>query len=192
MPDTPLTPKRPQIEELEFTQNPAAPYVELGLVSCFSFLRGASDATDIALTAHALGYDALGLADHNTLAGVVRLHVAAKQVKIRPLIGCRLVPLDAPAMLAYPVDRAAYGRLSTLLSKGKMAKPDGEWQDKGACDITLADIASHSEGLRLIALPGPDVAQFAAELPRLRRALPGLTHLAASHLYRGDDRARIN
>ena len=192
MPDTPLTPPRPTIEALEFTQNPPSPYVELGLVSCFSFLRGASDATDLALTAHGLGYDMLGIADHNTLAGIVRLHVATKQVKIRPLIGARLVPLDGPALLAYPTNRAAYGRLSTLLSKGKMAKPDGEWQDKGACDITLADIAAHADGLRLIALPGDNIATFAAGLPRLIRALPGLGHIAASHLYRGDDRARIN
>ena len=57
---------------------PRAPFVELGLVSCFSFLRGASDAVDLVLTARALGYDALGIADANSMAGVVRIHTEAK------------------------------------------------------------------------------------------------------------------
>ena len=69
---------------------PKAPFVELGLASPFSFLRGASDAIELVLTALELGMDAIGIADRNTLAGVVRLHSAAKGAGLTPLIGCRL------------------------------------------------------------------------------------------------------
>ena len=53
-----------------------ADYVELGVSTPFSFLRGASDAIELTLTALAHGYDAIGVADRNTLSGVVRMHSA--------------------------------------------------------------------------------------------------------------------
>jgi error-prone DNA polymerase len=175
-----------------FSPNPRARYVELGLTSCFSFLHGASDASDLAATANLLGYDTLGIADRNTLAGVVRLHTEAGTACIRPLIGARLVLLCGAELLAYPTDRAAYARLSTLLSKGKMADRDGAWQAKGETHLTLGMLADHAEGLHLIAMPGWDLDAFEIGLPRLVRALPGMRHLGAAFLYRGDDRARIN
>src|SRR5262249_53780802 len=82
-----------------------AAYVELGVSSPFSFLRGASDAIELMLTALRHGMDSIGIADRNTLAGVVRMHSAAKEAGIRPLIGCRLDLKDAPSLLAYPIDR---------------------------------------------------------------------------------------
>jgi error-prone DNA polymerase len=173
----------------DFPPNPRAPYVELGVASAFSFLRGASDATDLVLTAHALGYDALGIADLNTLAGVVRIHAEAKKANLRPVIGCRLRLTTGEEFLAYPRDRAAYGRLCALLSKGKMQDPDGEWQAKGICDITLNDLARHADGVQLIVLPDEHLAQ---RLPGLLRKLPTLRHIAVSRLYRADDCARIN
>ncbi len=163
---------------------PPAPFVELGVATPFSFLRGASDAIDLVQQAYALGMDAIGVADRNTLAGVVRMHSAAKGAGMRPLIGCRLDLTDAPSLLAYPVDRDGYGRLSRLLSLGKMRS------DKGECDLTLAEVAEHAEGIAFIAWPDTDLDAFAADLPRLKEALP-LRHVAAAHLYRGDDLARI-
>src|SRR5690606_25939015 len=108
-----------------------APFVELGLVSCFSFLRGASDAVDLVSTARALGYDAIGIADANSMAGVVRIHTETKKLKLKPLIGCRIETVDGLAFLAYPADRAAYGRLCRLISAGRMSTLNGEWQAKG-------------------------------------------------------------
>ena len=172
-----------------FPPNPPAPYVELGVMSAFSFLRGASDAAELVGTAWTLGYDALGIADLNSLAGVVRLHADAMKANIRPVIGCRLQLVTGEAFLAYPVDRAAYGRLCRLLSKGKMNDPDGNWQRKGICDITLDDLAAHAHGIQLILLPPQEAPE---DLSRLTSALPTLRHLAACHHYRGDDRARIN
>jgi error-prone DNA polymerase len=174
-----------------FQWHAPAPFVELGLASCFSFLRAASDAVDLTATANMLGYDAMGIADHNTLAGVVRIHSEAKKAKLRPLIGARLVLLCGTQILAYPRDRDAYARLSTLLSKGKMADVQGGWQVKGETHLTLEMLAAHAEGLQLIVMPPEPLAVFEAGLPRLVQALPGMRHVGAAYLYRGDDMARI-
>src|SRR5919199_2410520 len=77
-----------------------SPYVELGVTSPFSFLRGASDAIELTLAALAHGYDAIGIADRNTLAGVVRMHSACTSAGLKPLIGCRIDLPDAPSLLA--------------------------------------------------------------------------------------------
>ncbi|UWR11706.1 error-prone DNA polymerase [Sulfitobacter mediterraneus] len=175
-----------------FQWHAPSPYVELGLASCFSFLRAASDAVDLTATANLLGYDAMGIADHNTLAGVVRIHTEAQKAKLRPLIGTRLVLLCGTELLAYPKDRAAYARLSTLLSRGKMSDVEGGWQEKGETHLTLEMLATHAEGLQLIVMPPAQLDVFEAGLPRLVRALPQLRHIGAAYLYRGDDVARIN
>ena len=192
MPDQPLTPDRRTLDpDQGFTRNPPASFVELGVASCFSFLHGASDAVDLATTAWKMGYHAIGIADRNSMAGVVRMHVEANTAKMRPLIGTRLILTCRTEVLAYPTDREAYGNLCALISKGRMTGPGGEWQEKGRCDITLADLAAHQAGTVLIALPPEDLDAFEADLPRLVKALPSLTHIAAAHLYRGDDHARI-
>jgi error-prone DNA polymerase len=162
-----------------------SPYVELGVSSPFSFLRGASDAIELTLAALELGYDAIGIADRNTFAGVVRMHSACEIAGLKPLIGCRLDLSDAPSLLAYPCHRDGYGRLSRLLSLGKMRA------EKGACELSLQDVAEHAEGIAFIAWPEDDIDAFEVELPRLRDVLTSLRHVAASWLYRGDDNARI-
>jgi len=161
MPDAPSTPGRTTIEvdpDVIIPTLPPAPFVELGLMSCFSFLRGASEAKDIVEVAYRLGYDALGIADANSMAGVVRIHSNAKAVRIRPVIGCRIETVEGLAFLAYPKDREAYGRLCRLISAGRMATLDGEWQEKGVCEISLGMLAEHSEDVQLILLPPADLA----------------------------------
>jgi len=217
MPEAPLTPPRRHAPGTHPPPPRSAPFVELGLVSCFSFLRGASDAVDLAARARALGYDALGIADANSLAGVVRLHSEARALGLRPVIGCRIETAEGLEFLAYPADRAAYGRLSRLISAGRMATLEGAWQDKGVCDISLAMLAGHSEGVHLVLVPPHDLeaqftiagtgnvvaldgsrreqalqALFSGLIPHLATRLPTLRHLAASYLYSGDDLARIN
>ncbi|TIX50193.1 error-prone DNA polymerase [Alteraurantiacibacter aquimixticola] len=221
MPDIPLTPDKRRIELDPTAIEPPqrAAFVELGVASCFSFLRGASDAVDLVTQARALGYDALGIADTNSMAGVVRVHTEAKTLKIKSVIGCRIETVEGLPFLAYPQDRAGYGRLCRLISAGRMRTIEGEWQAKGECDIDLAMLADHAEGVQLILLPPEDLAQrFTLEvadnvvalddpaksarraitgpladiLPHLARNLPTMRHIAASHLYRGDDIARIN
>ena len=193
MPDPSLTPDKVVIVRTggPIHRDPA-PFVELGLTSCFSFLRGASDAIEYAEAADPLGYDALGIADRNTMAGIVRMHLNLNGVSIRPVIGCRLDLVESHGFLAFPRDRAAYGRLCTLLSKGKRHDLQGKWQGKDECHISLDDLADHAEGTILIALPEACIDKFESLLPELARRLPTLTHIAASYLYRGDDKARIN
>ncbi len=187
MPDKPSFSRLRLVRTEDMPPPPIAPsaFVELGVSSPFSFLRGASDAIELVQTALAVGYDAIGIADRNTFAGVVRMHSACDAVGLKPLIGCRLDLIDAPSLLAYPIDRDGYGRLSRLLSLGKMRA------DKGECDLSLSDVADHSEGIAFIAWPSDDLDDFEGELPRLREALTSLRHVAASWLYRGDDSARI-
>jgi error-prone DNA polymerase len=162
-----------------------AAYVELGVTSPFSFLRGASDSIELVLRALELGMDAIGIADRNTLAGVVRMHSAARAAGLKPLIGCRLDLTDAPSLIAYPTDREGYGRLSRLLSLGKMRA------EKGECELSLSDVAGHRDGIAFIAWPGDDLGSFEPQLVRLRDAIPSLRHVAASYLYRGGAVARI-
>ena len=95
------------------------PYAELDAMSNFSFLEGGSHPGELVEQAKALGLSAIGVADRNTLAGVVRAHAAAKLHRMRVLIGCRLTFLGGAELIVYPRDRAAYGRLCRLLSIGK-------------------------------------------------------------------------
>ena len=160
-------------------------YAELQTTTNFSFLRGGSHPHELAGTMAGLGYRAFGVADRNTLAGVVRAWEAAGKAGIRCLIGCRLELEDGPGLLAYPVDRAAYGRLCRLLTKGMLRAP------KGGCSLTLDEVAGHAEGMILVVVP-PDTigAGFVAAL-RTIAAWPVPVYLAAAHRYRGDDRARL-
>jgi error-prone DNA polymerase len=223
---------------------PAPPaYAELQAITNFSFLRGGSHPEEMVAQAKAMGLSALAVTDHNTLAGIVRAHVAAKQIGLRLVVGARLDLADGHGLLCFPKDRAAYGRLCRLLSLGQRRGK------KGRCELHLDDVATHAEGQILVALPpsgwswteavetcsaprlqippgsenpgGAHIIPFSPRLPRLaeagfeaaapappvgsppasitfhqwlqhlQAALPGPLYLAASHRYRGDDRARI-
>jgi error-prone DNA polymerase len=168
MPDIPLTPSRQDLEvDPDTIAAPArAPFVELGLLSCFSFLRGASLPVKLVETAWALGYDAIGIADANSMAGVVRVHTNARTLKLKPVIGCRIETVEGLDFLAYPTDRVAYGRLCRLISAGRMDTLDGEWQEKGVCHISLPMLAKHAEGVQLILLPPGDLdAELTIKIP---------------------------
>ena len=158
-------------------------YAELDVTTNFTFLRGGSHGEELVATAKALGHEAIAVADANTLAGVVRAHLAAKEVGIKFIPGARLHLQDAPSLLTYPTDRAAYGRLCRLLTLGQRRA------EKGDCILFLDDVAAHAEGLIFIALP--DAESFEAQLARLKDTLPAPLYLAAHHTYHGEDRARI-
>ncbi|CAO3418670.1 error-prone DNA polymerase [Azospirillum endophyticum] len=162
-------------------------YAELQVATSFSFLEGASHPDELAMTAAALGLAAVGVTDRNSLAGVVQMHAAAKKVGIRALIGCRLDLTDADSLLAYPTDRAAYARLSRLLTLGKMRAPKGE------CFIARADVLAHAEGMLFLLLaPNQRDESFVRELRAWRGGLArGQLYLAASHRYQGDDARRL-
>ena len=171
-------------------------YAELDCRSNFSFLEGASHPHELIVAAQVLGLAAIGIADRNTLAGVVRAHVAAKQAGIRLLIGCRLAFTDGSELIVYPRDRVAYGRLSRLLSIGKAGiTADGATPDpaivKGDCILSFDQAAALGAGLVAI-VPSPVVIDnvFAARLAAWRRAWPDTLYLGIAPLLRGEDRAR--
>ncbi len=173
----------------------AVAYAELQAVSNFSFLRGASHPDELVKRAAELGLAALGIADRNSLAGAVRAHVAAKAADLRLLIGARLDLVSGLSLLCYPRNRAAYGRLCRLLTRGQRRAA------KGGCILHMDDLIAHAEGQVLIALPpdGPDgrggnrgCAEFPAMLAALRRRHDGPLYLAAQMLFRGDDQSRLN
>jgi error-prone DNA polymerase len=162
-------------------------YIEFACASNFSFLRGASHAEELMAQAAYLGLGGLGLCDRNTLSGVVRAHLARREqnLSLRYHPGARLVFADGtPDILAYPRDRAAWGRLCRLLTLGNLRGIKGE------CILHLDDLTAHVWGLELVVMGGK-AALLSRLLAQLRDAAPGRVRLAASMLYRGQDRARL-
>ena len=170
-----------------------ADYAEIGITTNFSFLRGGSHPQEYVHQASEHRLPVIGIADRNTLAGVVRAYseLANPDVKYKPrlLIGARLVFIDGtPDILIYPRDRAAYGRLCQLLSRGKLQA------EKGECLLTFDDLLDFSEGqLLVLALPYRFETTVALKvLDRLKRSQADGIWLTASLLYRGDDTRRLS
>jgi error-prone DNA polymerase len=169
-------------------------YAEIGITTNFSFLRGGSDPRAYVQQASELRLPAIGIADHNTLAGVVRAYKELEnhEIKYKPklLIGSRLTFIDAtPDILVYPRDREAYGRLCRLLTRGKR----GDDTEKGECHLKLDDLLEFADG-QLLAMTLPhrfDAAKTLGVLDRLQRGGAEGVWLAASLLYRGDDKRRL-
>jgi error-prone DNA polymerase len=170
-------------------------YAEIGITTNFSFLRGGSHPQDYVHQASELHLSAIGIADHNTLAGIVRAYSELENPDVRHraklLIGARIVFIDGtPDILVYPRDRAAYGRLCQLLTRGKI----GDDIEKGECLLKFSDLLEFAEGqLLVLALPHRfDAAAAADTLERLKQSGADGVWLAASLLYRGDDRRRLS
>ncbi len=127
-------------------------FAELSAMTNFSFLRGASHPEEMVARAAELGLAGIGIADRNTLAGVVRAHVFARENRaamegMRVVPGARLAFDDGtPDVLAYPRDRAAYGRLCRILTAGNLRAPKGE------CHLRIEDLIEHGEGLQIVAM----------------------------------------
>jgi len=167
-------------------------YAELAITTNYSFLRGASHPKEFAVAGTLQGHYAIGIADRNTLAGVVRAYDELQNPRLpknkpRLLIGSRLVFRDGtPDILAYPTDRAAYGRLCRLLSMGKLRAKKGE------CHLDLADLFSWHEGLLFILMPPEKPGEETrSTLELLAQIAHGRVWLAAARLHRGNDRKRL-
>ena len=158
-------------EKTPHPEAPPSPYAELLTTTNFSFLRGASHPEELIAEAAKLQYGAIAITDLHSLAGVVRAHVAAKELGVKLLIGAQILlyrrlphrDLEAEALFPesleppddslllpfslflYPTDRAAYGRLCKLLTRGKLRAP------KGDCWLLLEDLPEFAPGLLAIA-----------------------------------------
>jgi len=127
-------------------------YAELAVTTNYSFLRGASHPGEYVEQAAALRLQGLGIADRNSLAGIVRAyaHVREKELekKLKLIVGTRLVFCDGtPDMLAYPKNRAAYGALTGLLTRGNARA------EKGGCLLSFEDLASVAQDMQLAVMP---------------------------------------
>lgn len=167
-------------------------YTELQVTTNFSFLRGASHPEEMIQQAVSLGYSAIAITDHNTLAGIVRAHAAAKANGIRIIPACRLDLVDGPSLLAYPTDQPAYARLSALLSTGNLRT------EKGKCELYKADVYHFSKGIRFITVPPGKLnaefdldAEFKTALKEYKEAFGSNLYLGACFSYRGDDAKKM-
>ncbi|QDV61420.1 error-prone DNA polymerase [Crateriforma conspicua] len=122
-------------------------YVELHCRSNFSFLRAASHPDELVQQAAELGYAGIAITDRHSIAGVVRGFAPASELGIQYIVGAELHPVDAPSMVVWPTDRAAYGRLCRLLSRGRMRC------EKGQCTLHWSDIVELNDGLLAGVLP---------------------------------------
>ncbi len=176
-------------------------YAELAVTTNFSFLRGASHASDLVAQALALGHGGIGIADRNTVSGVVRAYAAVKEAQeaweedpdhgqaplpFRLAVGARLVFADgAPDVIAYAQNRDGWGRLCRLLTLGNLRA------GKGDCILTLEDLCADAGGLSLILMPPRALDGLASSLSVLAEAAPGSLWLGADMPRRGDDRRRL-
>jgi error-prone DNA polymerase len=167
-------------------------YAEVHAKSNFSFLEGASHPEELVRRAAELGYAALAVTDRNSLAGVVRAHGAAKDLGLKLIVGAEITPDDAPPVVLWATDRAAYGRLARLITRGRRRAA------KGQCRLSLDDIAEHAAGLlagvcvsRLRLRNGDPAKPQADSLGRYRELFGDRGYLLAELHAGGDDRRQL-
>lgn len=186
MPDPPVYQKRQPTSLANATTKRSAgpPYAELRCRTNFSFLEGASHADELVGRAVELGYQALAITDLNSLAGIVRAHVAAKQVWLKLLVGAELTLVDALPTVVWASDRPSYARLCRLLTLGRRRA------EKGDCQLTWNDLAEHAEGL-LVGV-APETPHCPAKLlAKYHEAFSDRGYLLAGLHRHGDDADRL-
>jgi error-prone DNA polymerase len=169
-------------------------FAELVAATNYSFLTGASHPSDMVRRAMELGMAGIGIADRNSVAGVVRAWIALnetcdqakaalEEIDFKLVVGARLVFADAtPDVIAYPATRHGWGRLTRLLTLGNRRA------EKGDCHLYFADLLAHAEDLLLIVM-ADEAHEFA--LRRLAEARPGAVWLGAAMPRQGSDRRKL-
>ena len=140
MPDQhPYAQRRPA--RLPGESQPVGEYAELHCLTNYSFLEGASHPDELVCRAAELGLSALAITDRNSLAGVVKAHLAAQGTSLKLLIGAEITPLDAAPIVLLAASKTGYTNLSHLITQGR------RHADKGECRLTLRDVAEHAGDL---------------------------------------------
>jgi error-prone DNA polymerase len=165
------------LEKIERPSTPQVRYVELHCKTNFSFLEGASHPNELVGQATALGYSGMAVTDRNSLAGVVRAHVAAKEAGLKLVVGAEITLTDASPVLLWATNRQGYGRLCQLLTRGRRQAPKGE------CHLSFADVADHATDLLVGVLLSADT-DLALDLARWRDVFPDRIY-AVAELHRG-------
>lgn len=161
-------------------------YAELQVTTHFSFLRGSSSAEELFATAAAMGIEAIGVVDRNSLAGIVRAWEAARTTGVRLVVGCRLDLSDGMSILVYPMDRPAYSRLTRLLSLGKSRG------GKGKCLLDLSDVAVYGEGLIAVLVPDEADDVYAGQLRKVSAIFGDRAYVSLCLRRRPNDRLRLH
>ena len=166
-------------------------YVELQAATHFSFLRAVSSAEELFSAAALLGYPALGIADRNSVGGLVKALRAADSTAVRLVAGCRLDLMDGASLLVWPRDRAAWSRLTRLLTIGK-SRADPRKGEKGRCFLHWEDVAAWSDGLVAALVPDEADSAGATALAQLRDIFGNRSHLALTHRRRPGELRRLH
>jgi len=187
-------------------------YAELHCLSNFSFLRGASRPEELVERAAKLGYAALAITDDCSVAGVVRAHVAARERGLKLIIGSEFRLEDGLRCVLLARDRAGYGRLCRLITRGRRAAAKGEYRlcrrdfeeitagDKGwGLGVSRKSLATPVSSLTPIPYPLstllclwlPATQPDADEARWLATLFPGQLWIAVELLTTGRDRRRL-
>jgi DNA polymerase III alpha subunit len=159
-------------------------YAELHCLSNFTFLRGASHPHELVERADALGYGALAITDECSVAAAVRAHMAARERRLKLIIGAEFRLECGLKLVALAIDRHGYGRLCRLISRGRRAARKGQYA------LTRADLdAVGLEQCFILWLPGAQPEP--QELGWLAARFPGRLRLAVELLCEGRDRERL-
>jgi error-prone DNA polymerase len=159
-------------------------YAELHCISNFTFLRGASHPHELVEQADALGYSALAITDECSVAGVVRAHMAAKGRPLKLIVGAEFGLRCGTRLAVLARDRAGYGRLCRLITRGRRAA------DKGEYALTREDLEAVAlAGCSILWLPGQRA--LAPQLEWLTGRFAGELHIAVELLRDGRDGERL-
>ncbi|MFU8821212.1 MAG: error-prone DNA polymerase [Gammaproteobacteria bacterium] len=163
--------------------NAAPAYAELHCLSNFSFLRGASHPAELVQRAAELGYEALALTDECSVAGVVRAWEAAREFGLKLIVGSELRLEDGLRLVLLAADRAGYGRLCRLITRGRRAARKGDYL------LSRADLEDGMPGCLVLWLP--DAQPEEADGRWLAGRFPGRAWLAVELFAGGRDAARL-
>jgi error-prone DNA polymerase len=164
-------------------------WADLHVHTAYSLLDGASQPAALATRAAALGYPALALTDHDSLAALVAHARACAAAGIRAIAGVELTLEDDTHLTLLARDTVGSRSLCRLVSTAQLAG------SKGAPRAMLADVAACSAGLEC--LTGCRKGAVAAAVLRgdeeeARRALDALVAIfGAAHTHVEVQRARL-
>ncbi len=161
-------------------------YAELQVTTHFSFLRGASSATELFETAKSLGIDAVGVVDRNSLAGIIRALEASRATGLRLVVGCRLDLQDGMSILVYPTDRAAYSRLTRLITLGKGRG------GKNNCILHWDDVMTYADGMIGILIPDLADDTCALQLRKMAEVFGNRAYVSLCLRRRPNDQLRLH
>lgn len=125
-------------------------YVELHARSAFSFLRGGSDPEALARAAAHIELPAVALCDRGGVYGSVRLHMQARELGFRPLVGCEIQMEDETTVPVLVASQAGYRRLCDMLTTAHLRAAKGEgrvrWDELGTDNSGLIALTGDEDG----------------------------------------------